>query len=114
MISQDLLDALLEFRRERDWEKFHTIRNLSAALCVESAELLDHFRWVRDSEQDNIIVNQRAEIEDELADVTILLSYIFHDLGISAEDAVVKKLSQNRKKYPVEKARGISTKYYNL
>jgi NTP pyrophosphatase (non-canonical NTP hydrolase) len=114
VISDALLNTLLDFRRERDWEQFHTIRNLSAALCVEASELLEHFRWARDSEINNIIQKQRVEIENELADVTILLSYLCHDLGVSIEDAVSKKLELNRSKYPVEKAKGISTKYNNL
>jgi NTP pyrophosphatase (non-canonical NTP hydrolase) len=114
MISHDLLDSLLEFRRERNWEQFHTVRNLSAALCVEAAELLDHFRWARDSDINSIIKQQQAEIENELADVTILLSYLYHDLGISADDAVLKKLELNRAKYPVEKAKGLSLKYNKL
>lgn len=114
MISRDLLNELLKFRQERNWEQFHTPRNLSAALCVEAAELLDHFRWARDSDIDSIIKKQQAEIEDELADVTILLTYICHDLGISIEDAVSNKLKMNRMKYPVEKAKGNFTKYDKL
>ncbi len=114
MISHDLLDSLLEFRRERNWEQFHTVRNLSAALCVEAAELLDYFRWARDTDINNIIKLQQAEIENELADVTILLSYLCHDLGISIDDAVRKKLELNRAKYPVEKAKGTLTKYNKL
>lgn len=114
MISDALLNTLLDFRRERDWEQFHTIRNLSAALCVEASELLEHFRWARDSEINNIIQKQRVEIENELADVTILLSYLCHDLDVSIEDAVSKKLEQNRIKYPVDKAKGTSAKYNNL
>lgn len=114
MISPDLLNSLLEFRRERDWEQFHTVRNLSAALCVEASELLDHFRWARDSDIDPIIKAHKAEIESELADVTILLSYICHDLGLSIEDAVIKKLAINRANYPIEKAKGIFTKHDKL
>lgn len=55
MISSTLLDALIVFRRERDWEQFHTVRNLCSALCVEAAELLDLFRWARDSEITTIV-----------------------------------------------------------
>lgn len=114
MISSSLLNALLEFRHERDWEQFHTVRNLSAALCVESAELLDHFRWARDSEINSIIEQHQSAIEHEVADVAILLLYICHDLGIAIEDAVSKKLELNHAKYPVDKAKGIATKYNNL
>lgn len=114
MISSALLNSLLEFRQERDWEQFHTVRNLSAAICVESAELLDHFRWARDSEISSIIEQHQSAIEHEVADVSILLLYFCHDLGISIEDVVSKKLEINRAKYPVEKAKGTGTKYNNL
>ncbi len=114
MISNTLLDALITFRRERDWEQFHTVRNLSSALCVESAELLDLFRWARDSEITAIAEQQRSEIESEVADVAILLTYLCHDLDISLEDVVRKKLDVNREKYPVESSKGNSKKYYRL
>ena len=114
MISSSLLNALLEFRHERDWEQFHTIRNLSAALCVESAELLDNFRWARDSEINCVIEQQRSAIEHEVADVSILLLYLCHDLGISIEDVVTKKLEVNRAKYPVDRAKGSAAKYNDL
>jgi NTP pyrophosphatase (non-canonical NTP hydrolase) len=114
MISSTILDALLAFRRERDWEQFHTVRNLSSALCVEAAELLDLFRWARDSEITTIVEERRPEIESEVADVAILLAYICHDLNISIEDMVRKKLEINRKKYPVGSSKGISTKYSRL
>jgi NTP pyrophosphatase (non-canonical NTP hydrolase) len=114
MISSTLLKEMLAFRHERDWEKFHTTRNLASALCVESAELLDIFRWARDAEVTSIVNQQRSEIESEVADVAIILIYLSHDLNISLEDVVKKKLEMNRKKYPIEKAKGISTKYNNL
>ena len=114
MISKTLLNEMLAFRQERDWGKFHTVRNLASALCVESAELLDIFRWARDPEIKSIARQQRSEIESEVADVAILLTYLCHDLNISLEDVVGKKLVINRKKYPIEKAKGISTKYNNL
>jgi NTP pyrophosphatase (non-canonical NTP hydrolase) len=114
MISSTLLGALLAFRRERDWEQFHTVRNLSSALCVEAAELLDLFRWARDSEITTIVENKRHEIENEIADVAILLSYLCNDLNISVEDVVGKKLEINREKYPVGSSKGTSTKYNRL
>ncbi|MBB5349423.1 nucleotide pyrophosphohydrolase [Desulfoprunum benzoelyticum] len=114
MISKNLLNLLLQFRHEREWEQFHSIRNLSAALCVEAAELLAHFRWARDSDIESIKIQHKTEIESELADVTILLLYICHDLGLSIEDAVAKKIEVNRANYPVEKAKGTFTKYDKL
>lgn len=114
MISSTLLETLIAFRRERDWEQFHTVRNLSSALCVEAAELLDLFRWARDSEITSIVKEQRYEIESELADVAILLTYLCHDLNLSIEDIVRKKILINREKYPVGSSKGISTKYRKL
>jgi NTP pyrophosphatase (non-canonical NTP hydrolase) len=114
MISSTLLQALIAFRQERDWEQFHTVRNLSSALCVESAELLDLFRWARDSEITAIAEQYRSEIESEVADVTILLMYLCHDLNISIEDVVRKKLEINREKYPIESSKGTSKKYTKL
>lgn len=114
MISENLLDDLIQFRHEREWEQFHTVRNLSAALCVEASELLEQFRWARDSEIKTIVEQKRFEIENELADVSILLSYLCHDLGLSIEDIVRKKLEINREKYPVEKAKGNAKKYSEL
>jgi dCTP diphosphatase len=114
MISSALLEALIAFRQERDWEQFHTVRNLSSALCVETAELLDLFRWARDSEITSIVEEQRSEIENEVADVATLLSYLCHDLNISIEDVVGKKLEINREKYPVKSSKGTSTKYNRI
>jgi len=114
MISSTLLDALLAFRQERNWEQFHTARNLCSALCVEAGELLDLFRWARDSEITTIVEQQRSEIESEVADVAILLIYLCHDLNISIENMVRKKLEINREKYPVGSSKGTSTKYSRL
>ena len=114
MISKYLLKELIVFRHERDWEQFHTTRNLVSALCVESAELLDIFRWASDSEIESTAEQRRKDIESEIADVAILLTYLCHDLNISLEDVVQKKIEINRNKYPVEKVKGISTKYNNL
>jgi NTP pyrophosphatase (non-canonical NTP hydrolase) len=114
MISETLFNSLIAFRREREWEQFHTIRNLSTALCVESAELLALFRWAHDSDIPSVVEEQRPEIENEVADVAILLMYLCHDLGISIEDAIRKKLEVNQQRYPVENSKGVSTKYDRL
>jgi dCTP diphosphatase len=114
MISDSLLKELIEFRRERDWEQFHTVRNLCSALCVEAAELLDIFRWARDSEIAEIASQQQPEVESEVADVAILLAYLCHDLNISIEIAVRQKLEANREKYPVDISKGTATKYNQL
>lgn len=114
IISKDILDQLLLFRRERDWEKFHTPKNLSAALAVEAAELLECFQWASDGELKELVVRERIAIEDEIADITILLSYLCHDLNIELDEIVKSKIEKNRQKYPVNLAYGSATKYNRL
>ena len=111
MLPKELLNELLMFRRERDWEQFHSSKNLSASICIEAAELLEHFQWAKDSELEDILLNNREAIESEIADIAILLAYLCNDLDISLVDAVRRKITINNKKYPVDKAKGVSTKY---
>jgi len=114
IISKDILDQLLAFRRERDWGEFHTPKNLSVALSVEAAELLECFQWAKDSELEELVVRERTAIEDEIADIVILLSYLCYDLSIELDVVVRSKIEKNRQKYPVHLARGIATKYDRL
>lgn len=87
LIANDVFKQLLSFRKERDWEQFHTPKNLSAALSVEAAELLEIFQWAREIDLAETVARERKAIEDEVADIAILLSYFCHDL-----DSVVKGL----------------------
>ncbi len=114
MIDSALMQELIAFRRERDWEQFHTPRNLAAGVCIEAAELLEHFQWAKDAELDDVVANNRQAIEQEIADVAMYLSLLCHDLGVSLPDAVRRKLELNKQKYPVDKARGRSDKYDRL
>jgi NTP pyrophosphatase (non-canonical NTP hydrolase) len=114
ILSDDLLRQIIDFRGVRDWEQFHTPRNLSAALAVEAAELLDCFRWAKDEDLSDLIARERPHIEDEIADVAILLSYLCHDLQINVDSAVKHKLEENNQKYPLELVRGKATKYDRL
>lgn len=114
MLSPDLLNQLLAFRRERDWEQFHTPRNLAAAVTTEAAELLEIFRWAHDATLDQLVAENRPAIEAEAADIAILLSYLCHDLGIDLEAAVRSKLARNHERYPIESARGTARKHDQL
>lgn len=114
MLRADLVEALLAFRRERDWEQFHTPRNLAAALSVEAAELLEHFLWTPDGGVDAVAAEKRAAIAAEIADVAMYLTYLAHDLGIDIDAAAQAKLAVNAERYPVAKARGSSRKYTEL
>ena len=113
MLDDSTLQAALAFRHERDWEQFHTPQNLAIAISVEAGELLEQFQWMKPDE-DRPTTNQRLAIEQELADVVILISYLAHDLGIDVGDVVRKKLVLNATRYPVENSRGTATKYNAL
>lgn len=114
MIPKSLLEALLDFRRVRDWEQFHTPRNLATAISVEAAELLEPFRWASETQALEIVQTHRLEIANEIADIAILLTYLAHDLAIDIDAAIAAKLLSNAGKYPVEKARGSNKKYSEL
>ena len=114
MLTPDLVNALLEFRLVRDWEQFHTPRNLASALSVESAELLEHFVWANDQQVPQIIEERRAAIMAEVADIAILLTYLAHDLSIDLEAAVAEKMAVNERKYPPTKSYGSNKKYTDL
>jgi NTP pyrophosphatase (non-canonical NTP hydrolase) len=114
IVSEGLLAQLLAFRGDRHWEQFHTPKNLAAALSVEAAELLECFQWTRDADLEDLVRRERASIEDEVADIAILLSYLCHDLSIDLDSAVRSKLDKNRQKYPLQLARDKATKYDRL
>lgn len=114
MISDQLRDELLAFRKERDWEQFHNLRTLSTSIALEAAELMEHTQWATDADLPAIAAECRKAIAEEIADVAILLTYLAHDLNVDMEEAVRRKLLKNAAKYPVEKARGVATKYDRL
>jgi NTP pyrophosphatase (non-canonical NTP hydrolase) len=112
MISNDLLVALLQFRQKRNWEQFHKPKDLAISLSVEAAELLEIFQWKTNEEVAALIASEsKQQIQDEVADVAIMLSYLCHDLNIDLNAAVRSKLKTNEAKYPVQKAYGNSMKY---
>ncbi len=115
MVSDELLQALLAFRRERDWSAFHTPRNLAISISLEAAELLEHFQWLVGDEDGLDTASERADqIAEEVADLAIYLSYLCHDLGIDLDRAVRMKLETNERRYPVDRARGRATKHSEL
>ena len=116
-MSQDipaLQTALRAFAREREWEQFHSPKNLAAALSVEAAELLEHFQWLTEEQSRNLPLDKRAQVAGELADVLLYALQLADKLGIDPLDAAWKKLQVNEEKYPVERAKGRSTKYTEL
>lgn len=109
---KNLNDSVNEFVRERDWEKFHTPRNLLLALQGEVGELSELFQWVGDAEiTQDWLYERRTNIEDEVADVFIYLLRLCHVLDIDLESSTLKKIEKNRVKYPIDKFRGLAKKY---
>ncbi len=112
MLTNDLMQELLAFRAERDWEQFHTPRNLAISLSLEANEVLELFQW-RDLQGD-AVQEVLPRLQDEVADVAVYLAYLCHDLGIDLDAAIRSKLAKNRAKYPVELAKGSAKKYTEL
>ena len=112
----ELRERVLAFVHERDWEQFHSPKNLSMALAAESGELMEHFLWTESKASLDVArdAKKRRAIEDELADVVIYALEFANICGIDLASAVEAKLDANAKKYPVEKARGRADKYTEL
>ncbi len=108
--------SVLAFARARDWEQFHSPKNLSMALAAEAGELMEHFLWAKPDESQAIAtdVAKRARVADELADVVIYALEFANVTGIDVAAAITSKMAANAKKYPVEKARGRADKYTDL
>jgi dCTP diphosphatase len=104
-------NALREFSAERDWDQFHSPKNLAMALIVEAAELVEHFQWLTEDQSQTLPPGKLAEVEQELADIQIYLIRLADKLGIDMERAVNAKIALNAKKYPADKVRGKAVKY---
>jgi NTP pyrophosphatase (non-canonical NTP hydrolase) len=96
------------FVREREWEIYHDAKNLSMALSIEAAELMEHFQWTRNDELGSLLADdsRRAAVAEELADVACFLLALCNVLKLDLSDALAKKMEKNRAKYPPEQFRG--------
>lgn len=110
----ELRDRLRRFAAERDWDQFHTPKNLAAALSVEAAELLEHFQWLTDPQSESLDPAKKARVAEELADVLLYLVRLADRLDVDLLDAALAKIAANAAKYPVEKAKGSMRKYTEL
>lgn len=95
-----LQQQLRQFASERDWEQFHSPKNLSMALSVEAAELLEHFQWLTEAESASLESEKREEVAAEIADIQIYLAMLADKLGIGIDAAVSAKIELNAIKYP--------------
>ena len=103
--------ALRNFAAERDWDQFHSPKNLSMALSVEAAELLEHFQWLTEEQSRSLPSEVRALVAREIADVQIYLVRLADKLDIDIHTAVDAKMEINRLKYPAQKVKGSAAKY---
>lgn len=110
----ELRDALRTFAAERDWEKFHTPKNLAMALAGEAGEVIEHFQWLSAEESATLPEKRSEEVALELADVLLYLVRLADVLDIDLTEAARRKLALNARRYPVEKARGRADKYDEL
>lgn len=103
---EELLNRIDKFNKDRDWDQFHSPVNLAKSISIEANELLECYQW---SDNANI-----EEVKEELADVMNYCLQMAISLNIDPIDIINKKMDKNEKKYPVEKAKGVSTKYNKL
>lgn len=103
---KELINEIKQFNKERDWDQFHSPENLAKSISIEAGELLECFQWSNNYDKE--------EVCEELADVFTYCIQMAMKLGVDPEEIILKKLDKTRKKYPVDKAKGVSTKYNKL
>lgn len=109
-----LAKKLEEFAAERDWNQFHSPKNLAMALSVEAAELLEHFQWLTEVQSNSLPPEKLEQVREEIADVLIYLTRLADKLGIDPLAAAFMKIEKNRGKYPIHKAKGSAKKSSDL
>jgi NTP pyrophosphatase (non-canonical NTP hydrolase) len=109
-----LRDTLRTFAAQREWDQFHSPKNLAAAISVEAAELLQHFQWMSDAESTRLSSDVISKVREEMADVLLYLIRLADKLDVNLFEAAESKIKMNAIRYPIEKARGTSKKYTEL
>jgi len=110
----EITKKIIQFRDERDWMQFHDPKNMAVSIILEASELLEHFQWKTKEEVEKHVIQNNAEIKDEIADIALYLFELADNLGISLISAMEEKIKKNEMKYPIEKAKGKHTKYNKL
>jgi len=111
---KNLMTSIHQFINERDWNQFHSPKNLSMALGIEVAEMQEHFQWLTQEESKNLSEQKLQNVKEEIGDVLIYLIRICQVLGIDPINAATEKMILNEQKYPVEKSKGNMKKYTEL
>lgn len=108
---KQLRDAMAQFTTERDWDQFHSPKNLAMALTVEASELQECFQWLTEEQSASLDENQLSAVRDEIADVQLYLVSLAGKLNVDIEAACWEKMKKNTEKYPVERVKGSARKY---
>ena len=108
---QDLKLKMADFVRERDWEQFHTPKNISMSIAIEAAELMEHFQWLTVEQSQQLDSKALADIGEELADIVIYSLSMANFLKLDLAETVLAKMEKNIRKYPADKVQGKSHKY---
>ena len=108
---QEITEALIKFRDERDWKQFHDSKNLATAIGIEAAELNELFLWKSIEESEEV---SKDKLKEELADVLAFSFLLAEKHGFNIKDIMLNKIKANGEKYPVEKAKGTAKKYDEL
>lgn len=110
---EKLEEIIFKFSGNRDWDQFHSIKNLAMALSVESSELVEIFQWMKEEDSNKITtdVTKFPKVKDEIADIFIYLIRLSSKLDINLEEVVMEKMKKNIEKYPVDQFKGSSRKY---
>ena len=106
--TEEIIQALIKFRNERDWEQFHNPKDLALAISIEAGELLELFLW-KNAEDAN-----KEKVKEELADIFSFAFLLAEKYEFDVKDIILEKIKTNEKKYPVDKAKGTSKKYDEL
>jgi NTP pyrophosphatase (non-canonical NTP hydrolase) len=108
---RELKERMAAFVAEREWQQFHTPKNLSMSIAIEAAELMEHFQWLTVEESKNLSDEALADIGEELADIVIYALSLSNALDLDLSETILSKMDKNIRKYPKEKVRGKSHKY---
>ena len=106
--------AVAEFVAERDWQQFHSPKNISMDIAVEAAELMEYFLWVDKAESFEIVDKKRKGIEEEVGDILMALAIFCNEANIDLAKAFHNKLALTKKRYPIDKAKGKNKKYTEI
>ena len=108
---QQLRDTVEQFVQERDWQQYHSAKNLSISIACEAAELLELFQWVELKDSHEIVTKRKTDVEHELADIVVAVMCFCNRFNIDLSTIIMQKLEHNKQKYPIEKSKGKFTKY---